>query len=682
MIQRGNIREYYSKELTGHEVSQGIAQVGSGIVNAIGAVQSVSEKANESKLANYQIDLSNRFMQINNDINTKYQSDPTNPERNKELDEAFSMLAGEYKVNPLIEGRWGEIKNNVLNNYKEYNARWELNQQQTNAQNDLKNGYEKLNNQISMLGSNGAKFDEVKLAYDNGISGLRNGATAVLGSEITENFLKDANHDFMTTYISALATNNPLEAQKMLQDAAVQNEIGNAGTIEKLNDYVASSMRKQNEKAAVMDLGAALRKMNSTEADELLSGRANLNQVTSFIEKNKSLTEGSKDMLLGIYGIRSTNDYIYDSTKKRIVRKDSAGGSGSGSGLGNLKLSDVQKKTIAEQLEVDLHDMLENFGNDENVIKTKGNTKGEEAKKSHGQLVGSLNAVAQMQGRIDTALAAGAITKDERKRLMKSFIEPITNYVEANAQQFDEGSWIGGINKFNKLGYEQIKKQFDTTDLTGDELLDVQKQKLFAQNYYLDELNIAAKELGMNSIYEIEGLAPRHQQEIYKTASENALKKAQRWTDKPEYFFAREFPEAYAMPFKMFGQEKSLMINRVVADEVYKHKFNGATPEQLIDIANNKMFEEMKKEIKYQQVQAAGILLNENYNTNLKYPKTYNELVEELKQFGYTDKDFVTFAEENGYVKRGKDDWWEGRLSKGYMAALSDLRKLKTMGNN
>ena len=326
--------------------------------------------------------------------------------------------------------------------------------------------------------------------------------------------------------------------------------------------------------------------------------------------------------------------------------------------------------------------MLENFGDEENVIKTKGNTKGEEAKKSHGQLVGSLKAVAEMQGRIDTALAAGAITKDERKNLMKNFIEPITSYVEANAEQFDEGSWFGGINKFNKLGYDKIKKQFDTKDLTGEELLDVQKQKLFAQNYYLDELNIAAKKLGMGSIYEIEGLAQRYQQEIYKTASENALKKAQRWTDSPEYFFAKEFPEEYSEPFKMFGQEKALMINRVVAEEVYKEKFNGADARKLKDIANSKMFEEMRKEVKYQQVQAAGILLNENYNTNLKYPKTYNELVEELEKYGYTDKDFVTFAEENGYVKRGKDDWWKGRLSKGYMAALSDLRKLKTMGNN
>lgn len=671
-IPRGNERKYYSRELTGHEVSQGIMQVGSGIANAIGQAQTVTERANESKLANYQIDLSNRFMKINNDINTKYQSDPTNPERNKELDEAFSLLAGEYKVNPMVQGRWGEIKNDVLNNYKTYNASWEIRQQQTNAQNDLKNGYEKLNNQISMLGSNGAKFDEVKLAYDNGISGLRNGATAVLGSEITENFLKDANHDFMATYISSLATNNPLEAQRMLQDAAVQNDIGNAGTIEKLNDYVATSLKNQNEKAAVMDLGAALRKMNSTEADNLLSGRANLNQVTSFIEKNKSLTEGSKDLILSIYGIRSTNDYVYDSTKKRIVRKDG----GDGTSIGNMKLSEIQKRTMAEQLEVDLHNMLENFGNEENIIKTKGNTKGEAAKESHGKLVGSMKNITEMQGRIDLARACGAIGDTDRKRLMKSFIEPITNYVEANAEQFDEGSWIGGINKFNKLGYDKIKKHFDTKGLTGDELMDVQKQKLFAQNYYLDELNIAAKELGMNSIYEIEGLAPRHQQEIYKTASENALKKAQRWTDKPEYFFAREFPEAYAMPFKMFGQEKSLMINKIVADEVYKHKFNGATPEQLVDIANNKMFEEMKKEVKYQQIKAATYLTQSKTMISPSDPKNADEFRKRIEALGMSEKQFYDEAFDRGMIKQKRFDYQSLQALKEYEYVKSlDERK-------
>ena len=664
MIQRGNIREYYSKELTGHEVSQGIKQVGTSIANSIGAAQGVVEKANESKLANYQIDLSNKFMQINNDINTKYQADPTNPQRNKELDEAFSLLAGQYKVNPMVEGRWSEIKNNILNNYKTYNAKWELNQQQTNAQTDLKNGYEALNNQISMLGSNGAKFDEVKLAYDNGISGLRNGATAVLGEVVVENFLKDANHDFMTTYISSLATNNPLEAQRMLQDAAVQNDIGNADTLEKLNSYVANSMQKQSEKAAVMDLASSLRKMNSKEADELLSGRANLNQVTRFIENNKSLTEGSKEMLLGIYGIRSTNDYVYDKTKKRVVKKDGEGG-------GNLKLSDVQKRTMAEQLEVDLHEMIETFGSDDAVVKTKGNTKGDAANEAHTKLVDRMKSVAQMQGRIDAAYAAGAIGKDERKRLMQSFIEPITNYVEANAEQFDEKSWIGGIGG-SKLGYENIKKQFNLDGLKGEELKDMQKQKLFAQNYYLDELNIQAQKLGMKSIYEIEGLAPRQQQEIYKVATENALTKAKRWTDKPEYFFAQEFPDEYSVPFKMFGQNKALEINRIVAAEVYKEKFNGADSAKLKDIANSKMFEEMRKEVKYQQTRA-GVLLSESKTMiQAPDPKNVTEFRKRIEALGLTEEQFYNDAFEKGLIKQKRFDYQS-------LMALRELEYLKSL---
>ena len=664
MIQRGNIREYYSKELTGHEVSEGIKQVGTGIANAIGTVQSVTEKANESKLANYQIDLSNKFMKINNDINTKYQSDPTNPQRNKELDEAFSLLAGQYKVNPLVEGRWGEIKNNILNNYKTYNARWEIQQQQTNAQNDLKNGYEALNNQISMLGANGAKFDEVKLAYDNGISGLRNGATAVLGSEITENFLKDANHDFMTTYISSLATNNPLEAQRMLQDAAVQNDIGNADTLEKLNSYVANSMQKQSEKAAVMDLASSLRKMNSKEANELLSGRANLNQVTRFIENNKYLAERSKEMLLGIYGIRSTNDYVYNKTKKSVVKKDGEGG-------GNLKLSDVQKRTMAEQLEVDLHEMIENFGSDDAVIKTKGNTKGDAANEAHTKLVDRMKSVAQMQGRIDAAYAAGAIGKDERKRLMQSFIEPIINFVETNAEQFDEKSWIGGIGG-SKLGYENIKKQFNLDGLKGEELKDMQRQKLFAQNYYLDELNIQAQTLGMKSIYEIEGLAPRQQQEIYKVATENALTKAKRWTDKPEYFFAQEFPDEYSMPFKMFGQEKALMINRIVAAEVYKEKFNGADSAKLKDIANSKMFEEMRKEVKYQQTRAGVLLSGSKPMLQASDPKNVTEFRKRIEALGLTEEQFYNDAFEKGLIKQKRFDYQS-------LMALRELEYLKSL---
>ena len=160
-IERGNERQYFSNQLSGNEVSEGIKQVGETLSGTFSATQDIVNTANESKLSNNQVSLSTEFLEINNEINTKYQSDPTNPEREKELSEAFENLAGKYKVNPLVSGQWNQIKNNIYNNYKEYNAQWQIKQQQTNATNDLKNGYESLTNQVSMMGINGAGVDEI-----------------------------------------------------------------------------------------------------------------------------------------------------------------------------------------------------------------------------------------------------------------------------------------------------------------------------------------------------------------------------------------------------------------------------------------------------------------------------------------------------------------------------------------
>ena len=118
-IQRSFERQYFAKQLPGNEVSEGIKQVGDTLLDTSNTVLNVTQKANEAKLANYQVDLSTRWMAKNNEINTKYQADPTNPEREKELEEAFGMLASEYEINPLCEGQWSRVKDNVYNRYKE-----------------------------------------------------------------------------------------------------------------------------------------------------------------------------------------------------------------------------------------------------------------------------------------------------------------------------------------------------------------------------------------------------------------------------------------------------------------------------------------------------------------------------------------------------------------------------------
>lgn len=683
-IQQGDTRQYFSK----HEgVIDTTGQYANMINKGIQSGVSITQKANESTMASNQIDLSTRFLAENNKINTKYQADPTNPQREVELRQAFDSLASQYKINPVCEKQWADIKTNVYDRYKTYNAQWVEKQQQSNISTNLKNGYENLTNQISMLGLNGAGVDEMRLVYANGIEGLRNGAVAGLGEVVVNDFLKDSNHDIMTTYLSALALNNPLEAQRLLKDEGVRNDIGRAETLQKLDDYVANSLSNQAKRTAVNELGNTLRGMNSEEANNIINGKADLNKVMKFIESNKNLPEGSKDLILGIYGISSKTDYYYDRDKKKIVKDPEGGSRRSGSRVAGTKMTVLDKKLCAEQLEQDLHNLISFSTDNSGNLNVKEIKKGKNQQQASDSLIGYMRNVAGMQERIDTAYHTGAITKDDRNRMMKQYIAPVTDYLDSNLEQLDEKRF-----KFagQKLGYDKIKQRFNTDGLKGDELRSMQKQKLFAQNYYLDELYKASKKLGLKNIYDIEGLNTLQQQEIYKTASDNALLRAKRWTDEPEIFFTKEYPDIALQPSVYFKANEAKIINHVVAEAVYKRAYENADGssqlDDLKDYAQLKCKEEIMKKYKENQIRAnqtMGALKTGDYRLHSPLPKNYGELENELKNMGYTVKDFHQFAVENGYVEPMNNNQWRqgGYLNKWYMNALLDLRQAKSIKN-
>ena len=683
-IQQGDTRQYFSKHEGAIDTTGQYANmINQGIQSGV----SITQKANESTMASNQIDLSTRFLAENNKINTKYQADPTNPQREVELRQAFDSLASQYKINPVCEKQWADIKTNVYDRYKTYNAQWVEKQQQSNIQTNLKNGYENLTNQISMLGLNGAGVDEMRLVYANGIEGLRNGAVAGLGEVVVDDFLKDSNHDIMTTYLSALALNNPLEAQRLLKDEGVRNDIGRAETLQKLDDYVANSLSNQAKRTAVNELGNTLRGMNSEEANNIINGKADLNKVMKFIESNKNLPEGSKDLILGIYGIGSKTDYYYDRDKKKIVKDPEGGSRRSGSRVAGTKMTVLDKKLCAEQLEQDLHNLISFSTDNSGNLNVKEIKKGKNQQQASDSLIGYMRNVAGMQERIDTAYHTGAITKDDRNRMMKQYIAPVTDYLDSNLEQLDEKRF-----KFagQKLGYDKIKQRFNTDGLKGDELRSMQKQKLFAQNYYLDELYKASKKLGLKNIYDIEGLNTLQQQEIYKTASDNALLRAKRWTDEPEIFFTKEYPDIALQPSVYFKANEAKIINHVVAEAVYKRAYENADGssqlDDLKDYAQLKCKEEIMKKYKENQIRAnqtMGALKTGDYQLHSPLPKNYGELENELKNMGYTVKDFHQFAVENGYVQPMNNNQWRqgGYLNKWYMNALLDLRQAKSIKN-
>lgn len=566
-IQQGDNRQYFQK----HEASIDVSgQYADTINQAVNSGVSIAQKANEATLASNQIDLATKFLSKNNEINIKYQADPTNKQREVELRQAFDSLASQYKINPACEKQWSDIKTNVYDRYKTYNAQWVEKQQQSNIQTNLKNGYENLTNQISILGLNGAGIDEMRLVYANGIEGLRNGAIAGLGEMAVEGFLKDSNHDIMTTYLSALAMNNPLEAQAMLKRDDVRNDIGRAETLQKLDDYVANSLSNQAKMTAVNELGNTLRGMNSDEANTIINGKADLNKVMKFIETNKNLPEGSKDLILNIYGIGSKSEYYYDKDKKKIVKQEEKSGRGRNGSHGSLialkNLSKMQKEDLAINLEQGLYDLF-TFDTPQKVNPKKAVKKGE-ARGIQSNVLSRLQSVAQAQGAIDTAYNAGIITKAQRQNMMNKFIEPMTNFLEANMQNLDEKSGFFG----GKLGYNKLKQEFNIEGIPSNhtnKIRAIQKSLLTAQGSYYTSLDTARQKLGLQSIYDLENLPAEQQRQIYKQASENAISYAKRYGEHPEVFFEKEYPQLYAQGVALFGVKDGNAVAKKVAKEIY-----------------------------------------------------------------------------------------------------------------
>ena len=371
--------------------------------------------------------------------------------------------------------------------------------------------------------------------------------------------------------------------------------------------------------------------------------------------------------------------YFYNKDSKKIERiKKGASG---GSSLGNLKLTAEQKAEVADVLQTDLHNMLQMF--DENPVDVK-KLKTTEDKIKGGQLVEDyMKTISFMQGRIDSAYASGAIGKDERNRLINDFILPASDYIEGNIEQLDQGKLLHG-----KLGYDRIKKAFNMDNLKGSELHDMQKQKLFAQNYYLDELNKIVKETpNLKSIFDIESMPKKAQQEIYEVASERALKRAQRWTNRPDIFFAQEFPQYYSVPFKTFGQEKALEINKNVAQAVYKARYEGINDKDLPDIAEDKMREYINNEARKLAYKTKATLgLQTAKNIKVPRPKNVAELEERIKKLGLSRGEFFENAYNRGMVRsKLNPNYWIRENSYDFIDlsnALTELELAKQLEGN
>ena len=492
-----------------------IGEVADVFNNAINSTQAIAYKANESKLANNQIDLANRALKINNDINIKYQADPTNPEREREFKEQFDMLASEYKVNPLIEGKWGQIKNNVYNNFSSYNAKWQLQQQQTNAQSDLKLGYENAVKQMFLLGQNGANIDEVRMIYANNENALSAPARTQLGDVVVDNAMSKFKHDSLANYLNGVIQVDPAKALTLLNNDTngVLNDLSDSDTIIKLKESAQNKLLRKTQIDAVDRVANYIIQNNdlfekafngtitTQEASDLINGDID-NNMKAVLSKMFGYTLDAHESKKTMY-----SEYVLDNNK--WVFQDENGKT--------RKMSPEEKREITSEL----------FLKGSRILNGLEDLSAEESAKE----------VALFQSQIAQARFFG-IDEGDYNDLMKNFVLPATQNIQSEAQQY-----ITGGRFFNKFGYNQIenyfKEEFKNTDKDEKE---IDKEQALASVYYWGELRNECDKRGM-VLNDINQLSSKEKEAMFDKAAKNAINQTKATSSNPQLWFKAANPQ-------------------------------------------------------------------------------------------------------------------------------------------
>ena len=542
-VQRGDRRQYLPQGIANQDFSGQYARLAE---NAMNAGVSITEKANQSTLANNQIDLSTKFLAKNNEINTKWQADPTNPERERELKQAFDSLSSQYKINPLVQNQWNDIKNDVYNRYKTYNAQWIEKQQQTNASVNLKNGYEKLINQASMFGMNGASLDEVKLIYAEGINALKKGATPQLGEIVVGDALNSATHDYMASYLNGMIESNPAQAVQMLDSKDIQNDIGDVDTINKLKQSARSKMLKQTELEAVDRIAGYINKNNEVFS-KALDGTLTTMEAQDFLS-DKGVDRNMRKILSDMLGYSSKADLWVDQetgevhSEKADKEKEQLAEYGDGNyqtystltignkqwtflnSKGKLRQPTAQEKDeITSELYLAGSQMLNNI---------EGKTPQE-----------SLRKVAEFQAKVAQASYFG-IDKSDYNNMMNNFVLPATASIQEDAKNYNANihQW-GHIDRF---GYQQIDKYFNDFQKSLDDTKAnrdmVAKEKSLASVYYWSALNNYCSQNGI-SMQQLQKMDRHDTAVLYKKAAGEAVQKAKATSKTPQLWFRSANPQ-------------------------------------------------------------------------------------------------------------------------------------------
>lgn len=613
-IQQGDTRQYLSQGIA--ELSN-LGQMATALNQGLQAGVSITQKANESTMASNQIDLSTKFLAENNKINLKYQADPTNPQREVELKQAFESLSNQYKINPLCQKQWSDIKNSVYDRYKMYNAQWVEKQQQTNIQTNLKSGYENLINQMFTLGSDGASIDDVRLAYANGYDALKMGAVAGLGEVVTEQALKSLQHDCTAMYFTGLMQTDPAKALELLNDenSGVANDLSNGDTLIKLKQSAQQKLLKKAEVDAVDRIANYVQKNNDL-FNKVFDGTISTSEAQELLQ-NENVDRKMRHILSNMLGYSSSSDYSVDIDSGKIINKEEESSSGSGGGasagndetyseliIGNKKWTFVGKKGKLRQPTSQEKDEItsELFLKGSQILNGMKDRTPQEA----------MRQVAEFQSQIAQARYFG-IDKGDYNKLMNDFVLPATENIQAEAKGFTtRAHWYG----HNHYGYSQIEDYFNKNfdGKTEKNRNERDKEKALASVYYWSALQNECSQRGIK-MSDLNNLSGTEKAGIFSKSAKQAIDLARANSANPQLWFRSANPQYVSMIHSMLPNTQA---NDVITNIAVSAMSNPSMSEKDFNILINR---EVQKEYAKMRTSNKSVV----FGGNTKYDELINQ---------------------------------------------------------
>lgn len=213
-------------------VAQEVVRDPSGAATQLASVgQQIIKQSQDAKIAEGLSSATLQINQLNEQFKVDNQSDPFNAETMREYTQARDeILAGVSEgVSPLFRNSFNTQAQRLKSNSDVNIQSWQFKQSRTNTARSLEESAKNYLNQAAFNGQALAdkSITPIDLAndLDEAFTSLQTAGTPILGEETTEEALKDFRSKYLDAAIGGVASRNPFEARRLLENEQIKNQM-------------------------------------------------------------------------------------------------------------------------------------------------------------------------------------------------------------------------------------------------------------------------------------------------------------------------------------------------------------------------------------------------------------------------------------------------------------------------